>query len=136
MLLSFPVALFVLILCIIFIIAGTKKGSKYIDKKPKVIKSVTSEKSIDIVFKNLIKFGKNGSYKVDTMDEDKKVIVFSENASFMHMGFFYPVYLTSENNVTKIEVGIQGKLREFKSVVQKNHEIFFTNIKVALLDTE
>lgn len=95
-----------------------------------------TEKSIDIVFKNLIKFGKNGSYKVDTMDEDKKVIVFSENASFMHMGFFYPVYLTSENNVTKIEVGIQGKLREFKSVVQKNHEIFFTNIKVALLDTE
>lgn len=137
MIFSFPVALIILVVCITLIVAGTKKGSTLIAKKPKQITTITCEKTCGDVFKKLVKFGQGGTYKVEAMDESKKVIVFGENASAIHMGFFYPVYISSdENNKTLIEIGIQGKLKELKSVVSKNHEKFINNIKIMLIDTD
>ena len=52
------------------------------------------------------------------------------------MGFFYPIYISTENNSTKIEIGIQGKSKEFNSIQEKNLESFVTTVKVALFDTE
>lgn len=136
MIFSLPFTLIILIVCIVFISAATKKGSTWINKKPKRIEVIVSDKSVDDVFKKIIKFGQSGTYKIEAMDENKKVIVFGENANAIHMGFFYPVYISEQNGKTQIEIGIQGKIKELKSVLTKNHEKFINNIKINLIDAD
>ena len=136
MIFGMPIMVIILVVCIVFLTASKKKASVWIDKKPKTISVITSEKNNDEVFKKIVKFGQSGKYGIGAMDESKKVIVFEEKASMSHMGFFYPVYVSTENNQTKIEIGIQGKMKEFKSILNKNHEAFLNSIKVALFDAD
>ena len=133
----FFLSLMLFIVLVIFIVAGTRKGSVWINKKPGRIETIISEKSPDEVFKKLVKFGQGGTYKVEAVDETKKVIVFGEGISMLALSFFYPVYISADqNNKTLIEAGIVPKVLELPPVVSKSHESFINNLKISLIDTE
>lgn len=136
MFLGMPFMVIILVTCIILLSASKKKASVWIDKKPKKLSVITSDKNTDEVFKKIVKFGQLGKYGIGAIEESKKVIVFEEKANMIHMGFFYPVYVSTENNQTKIEIGTQGKIKEFNSIRNKNHEAFLNSIKVALFEVE
>ena len=126
----------ILIVCILLIVAASCKGSKVIDEKPSKIIKITSELGISDVYKKLLKYSQNCAYKVESLDEEKHVIVFGDDATLTSYGFLYPIYLSEENGKTIIEIGIKSKAFQVGPIVTKSHEKFVNNIKIAVMNLE
>jgi len=114
--------------------ATLSRGSSVIDSKPSRIIELSSHLSVEEVFKKLVRFAQNGTFKTEAVDEEKKVIVFGENMNLTSNGFFYPIYLSEDNGSTKIEVGIKCKSIQIGPVVTAKHEAFVESIKIAIMD--
>jgi len=48
-------------------------------------------------------------YKVESFDVEQKTVILSSSPRFS-AGFFYPIYITSQDDLSVVEIGIKSKL--------------------------
>ena len=110
------IVLIVIILAIIIVIIlsflSNKRDSSFVlKKKPKnlmelktkllpneVITTINNDVSLKL------------DYKVESFDVEKKNIVLSSSGTLFSWGFFYPIYITSQDDLSVVEIGIRSKL--------------------------
>lgn len=120
------------ILGITYGIAAMRKGTSQMSK-PSNILSLNTAISIEKAMKIIIQYANQSGYKIDDFNESKSIIILSNSASLTSYGFFFPVYLTKQNDSeTHVELGIKSKLFQWGPIVRRNQEKCFNGIKAAL----
>ena len=124
----------VVFVCVGLIIASMRSGTSAMQQKPRRIQYFAAWGTPDAILKVIIRFAQMGGYKIDAIDEAGGRIVLSDSASFTSWGFFYPVFLTYQNNgQTVVEVGIKSKLVQYGPIVTRHHEKCLNGIRGAVL---
>jgi TIR domain len=101
--------------------------------KPSKLLSFTTGCTVENSMKIILLFAKENDYKVEEFDENKGIIILSDSMTLFSNGFFYPIYLVTENEKsTLIEIGIKSKLIQFGPIVRRSHEKCFDGIKAAI----
>ena len=88
----------VVFVCVGLIIASMRSGASAMQQKPRRIQYFAAWGTPDVILKVIIRFAQMGGYKIDAIDEAGGRIVLSDSASLTSWGFFYPVFLTYQNN--------------------------------------
>ena len=124
----------IVLMCIGLIIAAMRKGASAMNQRPRRIQYFMAWGTPDVILKAIIRFAQMSGYKIDAIDEATGRMVLSDSASMTSWGFFYPIFLTYQNNgQTSIEVGIKSKLFQMGPIVTRHHEKILNGIRAALM---
>ena len=121
----------IILIAIIIIIVAMQKGTTEMSKPSKVY-TFYSEVAPDKVMKTIIRFAQNDGYKVTDFNEEKMQVVLSDNISLTSFGFFFPIYVSIEEEKTKIEIGIKSKAGQIGPIVNREHEKCYKGIESAI----
>ena len=115
------------------IIAAMRKGSSAVKTKPSRLMSFTTARAPHDVMTIVIRFAQQSGYKIDEIAESDGRILLSDSATATSWGFFYPVYVSKQNDGNSlVEVGIKSQLIQVGPIVSRNHERCFNGIKAAI----
>ncbi len=113
---------------------SSKRDSSFLlKKKPKHLMALNTKllptEIITIIINDISpKLG----YKVESFDVEKKNIVLSSPGTLFSWGFFYPIYITSQDDLSVVEIGIRSKLFQGGPIRTKQHKKCFHAIKSVL----
>lgn len=115
------------------IIAAMRKGSSAVKTKPSRLMSFTTARAPHDVMTIVVRFAQQSGYKIDEIAESDGHILLSDSATATSWGFFYPVYVSRQNDGNSlVEVGIKSQLIQVGPIVSRNHERCFNGIKAAI----
>lgn len=115
------------------IIAAMRKGSSAVKTKPSRLMSFTTARAPHDVMTIVVRFAQQSGYKIDEIAESDGRILLSDSATATSWGFFYPVYVSKQNDGNSlVEVGIKSQLIQVGPIVSRNHERCFNGIKAAI----
>lgn len=110
-----------------------RSGKSAVKTKPKKIIAYVTARPPAEVMEIVQRFAQDNRYQVDDIDAAKGRIILSDAANRNSWGFFYPIYVSSqEGGGTLVEVGIQSRLVQMGRVVKSNHEKCAKGIEAAL----
>ncbi len=112
-----------------------KKGTSSMEKPTNRMKAFITDLPINKSMKAIIQFAQTNRYKIDDFNEEKAIIVLSDehkNAGGGTYGFIYPIYLSQHApDEILIEVGIKGKM-PYVTGYDTPHERCVNGIKSAI----
>ena len=73
-------------------------------------------------------------YKVESFDVEKGNVILSSSITPFSWGFFYPIYITSQDEISEVEIGITSKLIQSGPLRTRQHKKCFHAIKSALIN--
>ena len=112
-----------------------RKALSVVKGKPRRIKMLNTKLTPKTVINNIVHFAQNSGYRIEDIDESRGRVILSSPFNHHTWGFFYPIYITSQNNEnTLVEVGIQSKLYQIGPFVWKNHKQIFNGIKCVIVE--
>ena len=80
--------------------------------------------------KTIIDFASKNGYEVDDVDENRMIIILSDSATFSSYGFFYPIYLSKQDEEKLVvEIGIISKFFQLDTIINNKHEKCVNGIK-------
>ena len=121
------VAGIVIIIAVFLIIAGMRGAPR---KKLRHLTSFTTTMNIKEAMKAVIDFALQGGYRIDDFEETEGRIILSDSVSTTSWGFFYPIYLSkNDNGSILIEVGIRGKAPIAGTIALRHKERCFNGLK-------
>jgi hypothetical protein len=115
------------------IVAATRKGASAVKNRPKKILAFIAPMPPAEVMKSVIRYGQQSGYRIDDIANPGWRIILSEKPSFTTWGFFYPVYMTAnQQGGTLVEVGIKSRFIQMGPIVTRKHEECFNGIRAAI----
>ena len=124
----------VILVTLFLVIAEFRKPSSVLKNKPKKLFTFKVKISPDEAIKEICAFGKAYKYSVAEILPDQSRIVLGDESSLFSYGFFYPVYLTPQQDGELLfEVGIASKAIQIGPVVWQRHQKFHDKLKEFLL---
>ena len=121
-----------IVLFIFLIVSAMRSSKKLLTKKPKNLFRIYSTQKLQIIIKSIIKFSADKKYEIDYFDADEGKIILSKPLGFFSNGFFFPIYLTQEDDKILIEIGIVSKAVQIGPIPKRNLERCINGIKAYL----
>lgn len=125
-----------MLLFVTLIISAMRSSKKLLTKKPKNLFQITSSQRYQVIIKAIIKFAADKKYMIDHFDADEGKIILSKPLGFFSNGFFFPIYITQENENTLIEIGIVSKAVQVGPIPKRTLERCIHGIKAYLYCAE
>ena len=125
------ISIVALVAFVIFIFVKSSKtmGSTKM-KKPSKIKFFKTPQDIKRAIKIIIEFAPTNGYQVDDYDDANNIIVLSETTTAKNFGNIFPVYFSTVENQTLIEIGIKNKGTQ-RFFLDEYHNKCFNGIRSA-----
>ncbi len=128
---------FILIFLFVTLIVSVMRSSKkLLTKKPKNLLRLTSSKNPQVIIKAIIKFAADKKYEIDHFDADEGKIILSKPLGLFSNGFFFPIYITQENENTLIEISIVSKAIQIGPIPKRTLERCYHGIKAYIFCAE
>ena len=116
------------------VVAAMRKGASAMNQRPRRIQYFVAWGTPDVIMRAIIRFAQTSGYKIDAIDEPTGRIVLSDSANLVSWGFFYPVFLTYQNNgSTTVEVGIKSKIFQMGPIVTRYHEKMLNGLRGSIM---
>lgn len=123
----------IVLIAVMLIIVSMRSGKSQLDTKPRDLMSFESQVDDKLALETIVNFAQQTGYSIDTIDENNKRIVLSDSATMTSWGFFYPIFISRQDNgSTLVEVGIRSKAIMVGPVVTQHHEKCFNGIRAAI----
>ena len=129
----YPILIF---LFIILAISTMRSSKRLLTKKPKNLFPIISSKRHRMIIKVIIKFATDNKYEIDHFDSEAGIIILSKPLSFFSNGFFFPIYITQENDKILIEIGIVSKAVQVGPIPKRILERCINGIEAYLFCAE
>ena len=126
--------LFVLLLVgIAWRYASRRNAASVVTKKPKRLHAFTTAQPPEAIIEAIRQKVPDSDYALDSIAEENPRLMLSTPPSAMTWGFFYPIYLTPQDDgQTLVEVGIESKLVQMGPLVKQQHEACVVFVKASL----
>jgi len=106
--------------------------SSTVKERPRRIKFMVTGASPSHVLKAIVASVPVSIYKIELFDETNGNIVLGEAPSLTSYGFFYPVFVRSEGDETRVEVGIKSKGWQVCPIVTRHHDRCFSWVRATI----
>jgi len=114
--------LIVIIIIGIFLIPSLRSGKSALKHKPKQLIAFATPRPVEEVAEIVQEFARENAYKLEDVDLTAGRIILSDSASRNSWGFFYPVYISKQDEGgTLVEVGIKSRLVQIGRQVKTSH---------------
>jgi len=123
------ILLIILFLLITSIIASIKTAKFYKKKKNQYLSSFNTSLEFSNAMQIITEFASKFNYNIEYFDKKNKDIVLSDDISVKSYGFFYPIYISENQDVLKIEIGLVSRLYQIGYFSKPYHEKFYNGLK-------